>query len=360
MLTTLQGESGVLTILDPENDATPQGESSNYWDVMRCCGYLSSYENVLFYRSLFAMADILNFRADVTDDGTEAAGYRERAREYLSLASKVKVKFNETFWDADKGRYITSINVKGERLDFGLTFVNFMAAAAGLTDEDQARLIYDWIDGKRIIQGDTSTGEDILGHFKYSARSNTVDFAAVGPPYYWWDHSGAMPCTANSSGAYGNQMQNGGTVFYISYYELVGRLRNLGADSAFERFEEILHEFHIQDQLRVFPFSDYGGYVAGVIGEFPESGLVPLTFLDTFLGVGADVAGLKISPALPENLRYAGVREYHFAGNAYSIQVIRDLKEPACRQLENGTWYVELPAGRDWIITRDNQILSLD
>lgn len=364
LLTTLEGESGVLTILDPDNDGTPDGVASNYWDVMKCCGYKSSYENVYFYRSLFAMADILNFRADRTKDEEKAAEYRERAQYYLDVAAKVKVKFNETFWDEEKGRYITSINVKGVKLDFGLTFVNFMAAAAGLPDEDQAKKIYEWIDGDRIIEGEASTGEDILGHFKYSARANTVDFSTVkdeNGKYYWWDHNGAMPCLPDTLGGYGNQMQNGGTIFYISYYELQGRLRNLGADNAFERFQEILNEFHVQDQLRVFPLTQYGGYVSGVIGEFPESGLVPLTFLDSFLGVTSDDAGLKVTPNLPSDMTYAGVREYHFNTKTYSIKVDKELTAPACKQLDDkGTsWYVELPAdGTTWVITRDNQIVA--
>ena len=97
------------------------------------------------------------------------------------------------------------------------------------------------MDGKRIIAGDTSTGDDIYGEFKYSSRTNTVDVSTLGPPYYWWDHGGQLPCTPGTFGGFGHQMQNGGTIFYISYYDLMGRLNTVGADSAQSRFNVITY-----------------------------------------------------------------------------------------------------------------------
>ncbi len=353
MLTTLQGESGILTINDPENLAEPGYEggsqSSNYWDRYSAFGYQSSYENVFFYQAVLAMIDIEMVR-----------GNPEKAAEYVRMAEKVKTEFNNLFWDAEKGRYITSVNKAGKRLDFGITFTNFMACAAGLASEEQAKQIYSWIDGERIVAGDTSQGKDIY-FFGYSARSNTLDVAAIDDNgYYWVNWNGDMYCYEKDGakhGVYGNQMQNGGTIFYTSYYDLMGRFQYLGADNAYDRIKAILNEFHLQDQLRVFPYPTGVGYVSGVIGEFPESGMVPTVFVEGFLGILPSGEGLEISPQLSSNMTYAGVREYQFNEKVYNIKVDKNISEPKVEQ--NGdTWLVEVPANGTWILNTNNEVVA--
>lgn len=65
-------------------------------------------------------------------------------------------------------------------------------------------------------------------------------------------------------------------------------------------------------------------------GEFPESGLVPVSFLYAFLGVDADVHGLKIRPNLPSALEYAGVRNVRFGGKMYNIRVTNSSVDVKC------------------------------
>ena len=131
MLVNLNGESGLMTIYDPRNDGTVRGMASNYWDSLNFFGYNSAYENILFYQAILAMGDIEAF-----------IGNTSEAERYAALAEKVKAKFNSYFWDNSKGRYITSVNVKGDVLDFGVTFVNFMAVSAGLASQEQAQQIF--------------------------------------------------------------------------------------------------------------------------------------------------------------------------------------------------------------------------
>lgn len=347
MLNTLDGKTGIMTIYDPENDGTQNGNASNYWDTHRAFGYKSAYENALFYGSLIAMADI-----EVYCGNTEQAAY------YLELAEKVKEEYNKLFWDEEKGRYITSVNIRGDRLDFGMTMVNFYAAAYGLASEEQAQLIYDWLDGKRIIEGDTSRGEDIYGEFIYASRVNTLDMSSTGAPYYWWDHNGIMPCTPNTLGGYGNQMQNGGTIFYIAHYDMIGRINTLGADSANSRFSVIMEEFH-KDSLRRNRYSQFGEYCEGVIGEFPESGLVPLTYLTGFMGVTPGAQGLRITPNLPSEYEIAGVREYHFNNNVYSIMIDRNATSSSI-EFDGEKYVVTVSADSDYVITPDNRLVEVN
>ena len=346
MLVTLNGQSGLMTIYDPRNDGTVRGLSSNYWDSLNFFGYNSAYENILFYESVLAMADIEAYLGNAED----AAGYRE-------LAAKIKTTFNDYFWNSEKGRYITSVNVKGDVLDFGLTMVNFMAVAAGLASEEQARLIYDWVDGRRIIEGDNSTGADIY-NFKVSARTNTVAVETIeedGLHYWWYNGHSFNDVLPGHWGVYGQQMQNGGTIFYTSYYDVAGRTI-LSGDLAMERFNTIMDEFHI-DSLRRDPRTKWGYYLVSINGEFPESGLVPATFVTDILGLSPEVEGLKIQSSLPADMTYAGIRAYHYSNRVYHIEVSKTLTEPEMTS-DGEIWTVRVPADQTYYVTPQNELLK--
>ena len=196
------------------------------------------------------------------------------------------------------------------------------------------------MDGKRIIEGDDSTGEDIYA-FKVAPRSNTYGIENVvgedGLHYWWyneyfWFHHGFKEGETFYNdvheglwGEYGNQMQNGGTIFYISHYDVSGRTV-LSADLAMDRFNVIMEEFH-KDSLRRDPRTKWGYYLVSILGEFPESGLVPATFVTDIIGITPEVAGLKIDACLPSDMTYAGIMEYHFADRVYQIEVNKDLTE---------------------------------
>ena len=358
LLNNLNGRSGLLTIYDPRNAATVDSVSSNYWDSLPMFGYISSYENILFYRAMQCMADIENF-----------VGNGQKANEYLAYADRIKEKFNETFWDQKKGRYITSINIDGEKLDFGVTFTNFMACYFGLADAAQMRSIYAWVDGERNIEGDTSTGKDIY-NFIVSARSNTVAIESKGPApenadkykgkYYWGYQGTDNDVTPGKWGEYGNQMQNGGSIFYISHYDVGGRVR-MDADNAAERFNTIIEEFH-KDELRRDPDSEFsvgagGGFLLSINGEFPESGLVPLTFLKDFVGISAEVRGLRIAPHLPSDMTYAGVGTYRYNNRVYNIRADKSAVKPSVEE-KGGKWYVTVPADGVYYLTADNTVVK--
>lgn len=344
MLDTLQGRSGVLIIGDPRNDGTANGVSSNYWDALKCFGYKSAYENALFYYSLLCMADIETVR-----------GRTSKASEYLEISESVKEKFNEIFWDAEKGRYICNVDINGKRNDFGMTVVNFYAMYYGLASEEQCREIYGWLDGERTVSGDTSTGSDIYS-FGFAARTNTLDIATGEKPYLWWDHDGKLPAESISANSgYGYSIQNGGAIFYTSYYDLVSRFRYLGAENAMQRLDGILTEFR-KDELRRYPDSHSGGNVTGIVGEFPESGLVPVAFLDGMLGLSVTREGLTVSPRLPENLDYAGVSNYNFNNVRYEIRVSRGCKKASLTQ-GSDRWVLTVPANRVTVLGSDNVLL---
>ncbi|XID96143.1 discoidin domain-containing protein [Paenibacillaceae bacterium WGS1546] len=337
MLTEQQGEDGLLIIGDPDNDGTADAHASNYWDNYPM-GYKSAYENVLFYGSVEAMAEL-----------EEAVGSPIRAAELRGLLPDIKEAFNETFWDSQTGRYIGAIDVNGVRRDYGFTFLNAMAVMYGLADPQQTDSIYDWLDGNRIVAGETSTGADIYD-WGWAPRANTIAIETV-EPYWWYSYNGAISVAPGGSATYGNHLENGGAIFYTSFDDMMGRLKSGGsADSAFARMERIIDEFR-QDELRRDPENNVGApWTIGIIGEYPESGIVPLVMGEGFLGMNAKPDGLHIRPNLPAALDSAGLREVVYAGQTYHIRGSRSASAASATALSDGSIEVVVPNGTEYVI----------
>ena len=340
-LEQLGGTNGVLTITDPEVDGTPGSKSGNYWDYYKF-GYQSAFDNAGFYQSLLDMAELERF-----------CGESKKAAEYEAIAAKVKQTFNELFWNEETGRYIGCIDAKGVRRDYGFTFVNLHALAYGLADEAHARKILDWLDGERIIAGEKSAGEDIY-HFKMAPRANTVDMADVKP---LWVETWGGALNPDDQGRYGMQIQNGGTIFYTSYYDLHSRLRYQGIDGAMRRLNVIAGEFE-KDELRRMDSNHIGHtLMIGVLLCFPESGLVPMFYVDGIMGLHPEDDGLLIRPALPEGWQWVAVNSYWFSGREYSIRADRTAKEVLIRQ--NGTRMdITVPAAGTFVLTAEGKIVA--
>jgi hypothetical protein len=93
--------------------------------------------------------------------------------------------------------------------------VNLEAIHYGLASPEQARSIFDWLDGKREIAADTSRGADIY-HWRFAPRATTrrnID------TYVWaWSNPEQIP--------WGGQIQDGGAVLGFSFHDMMARLQN--------------------------------------------------------------------------------------------------------------------------------------
>ena len=183
ILNSLNGINGVMIINNGENTGKADGQPSNYWDNPKF-GYKDAYSNIYYYQSLIAMSGIETMRGN-----TSSAQY------YSNLATTAKANYDSTFYDTGKGRYVGKIYITGKKRDFGFTFVNLEALANGLGDGTKATSIFNWLDGNRIVAGDTFTGADIYNAFKYAPRVNTLKIESTGAPYWWNDCGGAIPVT---------------------------------------------------------------------------------------------------------------------------------------------------------------------
>jgi len=223
-----------------------------------------------------------------------------------------------TFWNAATGRYAPNVDVDGAMHDYGYTFVNLEALAQGLADSTRAASIFSWLDGTRTVAGDTSTGADIYSP-KFAARASTKRNAE------WyniiWPQSENYP--------FGTQVQDGGAILYVNYYDVMARLKYKSADDAWNRFSAMLdHYREAQEEggyrsyygIRGVPMQGDGS--AGGIGidaEFTESALSPLAFLYGFLGVDTDKDGLVVAPRRPSALGWMKVEKLRYDGAEASV-----------------------------------------
>ena len=217
------------------------------------------------------------------------------------LVARMRDDFQQRFWDPAKGRFVGWIDRDGKPYDYGFTFVNLEAIDYGMATSEQARSILGWIDGTRVIEGDTSQGADIY-RWRFAPRATTKRNIET----YGWVWS------APESIAWGDQVQDGGAVLGFSYFDLMARLKTNGPDDAWKRLREILEWFR-EVQAEGGYRSYYakpgrgllqGGGPPGGLGldqEFLESVMVPQVMLYGFLGFQPTADGYTVHPQLPKD-----------------------------------------------------------
>ncbi|MEO6004020.1 MAG: hypothetical protein ABIZ04_14020 [Opitutus sp.] len=293
-----EGTSGLVRHPDGSKTILPgTGIGNNYWDLLPF-GHKDSYATIRYYDTLVRMADLereveqhpeWNFPHDVS---------RFVPAELEQHAAAVKAEGNRIFWSDETGRFVAGPDRNGERHDYGFTFLNTDAIHYGFATPEHARMIMDWLEGKRTVQGDTSTGADIY-HFRFGPRSTT----RRNEDYYFWGWS------KPESIPFGGQVQDGGAVLGWSYMDLSSRLKVDGPDNAWARLNEITTWF---DEVQAGGgYREYykkqgaalqGDGAAGGLGmdrEFFESLLVPQIMLRGFLGFTPTATGCRIEPRLP-------------------------------------------------------------
>lgn len=119
-----------------------RGIGNNYWDIMR-----------------------FGWGIPVNDEALDPAAL-------LRHAAQVRRTANDKFWNKQTGPFVASIDKEGKAHDYGFTFLNLDAIWYGITSDRHAAEIMDWMCGRRIVKGDTSTGADIY-HWRFGPRATT-------------------------------------------------------------------------------------------------------------------------------------------------------------------------------------------
>lgn len=296
-LTTLNGNEGLLRLDMPWHGGRPSDYASNYWDDLPF-GYLDGYDNIYFYASLGAMADI-----------EDHVGQSQRADELRALAAATRRSYNETFWDDKAGRYVTTIDSDGVRWDRGCTFLNIEAAAYGVADQGQVGRMYEWMEQQPTSSGDADT----FSRYLFAPRVNTIDMGE------WWylDGKGAIPRQP-----YGTHLENGGAILYTTGFDVIARAAYLGADNAYRRLSAVLGRFAEPDHLSGGPPLYHGentGWEVGTDIPFPEAGVAGACAVYAFLGLEAHPNQLVIAPNLPTTWDHLTVRNIGYHGKALTV-----------------------------------------
>ncbi len=297
-----------------------KGVGSNYWDILPI-GYKDFYDTIYYYEALKTMAQIEKLIEDNPGWSIAANPYGDDSASLSAKAANVAAAMtgsSSPFWNAATGRYVPSVDTNGAMHDYGYTFVNLEALAQGLADPTRAASIFSWLDGTRTVVGDTSTGADIYAP-KFAARASTKRNTE------WYN----IIWTQSDTHPFGTQVQDGGAIMYVSYYDVMARLKYKSADDAWSRFAAILE--HYEEAQEEGGYRSYYGIrgvgmqgdgSAGGIGidaEFTESALVPLAFLYGFLGINTDKDGFAVAPRRPSALGWMKVEKLAYDGAEASV-----------------------------------------
>jgi len=299
------------------------GIGSSYMDLLPASG--KDYQSTIYaYDALKSMAYIEGEIAKHPEWGISKSGKKFDAKQLSKLAAEVKKTSQKTFWNDKTGRFVLAIDVNGKAYDFGYTLENLRSILLGIASPEQTKSIMNWLDGKRIIENDTSKGKDIY-RFRFAPRATTLR----NTNYYTY------AWTAPESIPFGNQIQDGGAVLGFSYQDLMARLKANGPDDAWQRLKEIIKWFdEVQDEggYRKYYANDpkrgtmQGGGPAGGLGmdfEFVESVLVPQVMLYGFMGFEPRIDGFAINPQLPKSWPELTITQILFHNKPIKITVSR-------------------------------------
>jgi hypothetical protein len=293
------GRSGLKRKPDGAKETIPgQGIGNNYWDLLPFGGR-DCYATIQYYDALLTMVR-LEREIAAHPDWQIPRNAVALAPDFLERhANEVKTAGNRLFWSRETGRFVACIDGAGDTHDYGFTFLNAEAIYYDFASPAHAKEIMSWLNGDRVVRGDTSTAADIY-HWRFAARSTTrrnIDW------YFWaWSAPESIP--------WGGQVQDGGAVLGFGYHDLMARIKVLGPDNAWKRLQEVLKWY--EEVETAGGYRKYyngkrdgtlqGGGTAGGLGldhEFFESVLVPQVVLRGFLGFSPAADGFSLDLRLP-------------------------------------------------------------
>ncbi|HCO95410.1 MAG TPA: hypothetical protein DIU00_15915, partial [Phycisphaerales bacterium] len=312
------------------------GIGNNYWDILPF-GWDDLYATNQYYAATLAMAEMEEAIQQNPGWNIPIGITKLDPKQLCRHAGQVKETANRLFWNKQDGRYIACIDKNGNKHDYGYTFLNLDAIWYNLATQEHAWQIMDWITGKRIVKGDTSTGADIY-RWRFGPRATTrrnVEWYGQG----WW---------APESLEWGYQIQDGGAVLGFSFYDLWARQQILGPDNAWQRLMEILtweKEVHTEGGYRKYYEGGnrgttlQGGGTCGGLGidyEFYESSLLPSIIPYGFLGLSARPDGfLVINPQLPKACPKIAVNNILYHNVRFDIRVTNKTIELNCKDFRD-------------------------
>lgn len=318
------GRTGFLNLPGGGKKLFPgRGIGNNYWDLLPF-GHKDCLATIYFYAALREMVTLQKTIDRHPDWDLPMPAAELSAVALCRHAEEIRARAGKLFWNIDTDRFAACVDMDGDIHDYGFTFLNLEAVYYGFATKEQARKILDWVTGRRLVDGDTSSGNDIY-HWRFAPRATTrrnVDW------YLWvWHRPEDIP--------WGGQVQDGGAVLGFSYHDLMARLKTEGPDDAWQRLAEILDWFaEVQSEGGYRAYyanpargSLQGGGTPGGLGidhEFMESVLVPQVMLYGFLGLRPTGEGFSLAPSLPSEWPSLEVTGIHMQDHVIDLTAYQD------------------------------------
>lgn len=189
----------------------------------------------------------------------------------------------------------------------GFAYSDGQAYSDGVPSTDKSRSLV-------VVSPYRQGPADIYSAYEAAPRSHTRrnDF------WYMFLHDGPYTPWPGSN-------QDGGSILWISAYDVISRAAYVSSDDAWKRMSAILDRWSQPDHLcGGAPLYDKAEGDFGVDLPFPESGITPASFLYAFLGIDAEPTALTITPNLPSDLEYAGVKNLFWRGRKLDVMITRD------------------------------------
>ena len=299
------------------------GIGGNYWDILPFGGK-DCLATIYYYDMLLKMASLEESILQNPEWAVPATSTVRKPEWLRSLALQLK-DANTQFWNVKTGRFVASIDINNVSWDYGFTFVNNEAIYYGYANDEQAKSILSWLNGDRMVDGDTSQGADIY-HWRFGPRSTTKR----NLEYYFWGWTGAATIP------FGDQVQDGGAVLGFAFHDLMARIQYLGPDNAAKYLTENANWFReVQSEggYRNFYAPEkkrgnmQGGNIAGGLGldlEFLESVLYPQVMLSGFMGFEPDMKGFTLHPKLPSTWPALTIDHISWQDLTISIQATKN------------------------------------
>ena len=401
----LEGESGLLSVeylyghdgvypysISSADRLAYHGIGNGYWDLT-VSPFLNLEANIYYYQALRAMAVLEDALKDTSmEDGSSVhvknrlpyeddVYYSFNSESLNTLADLVKQNMEKDinpvaeentnpynagdyhyankggFYNPKTGRFALGINeYNGEILDYGYVYWNLEAICAGIGTNEQQLSIMNWIDGNRIVEGDTSTGKDIY-YYEFAPRYNTLDCGDVLG--FVRDENFYYRFYRDNYDIWSRQLQNGGAAIAWSYYDLVARSKVLGTKNAIKRLDEIKkwylkvldfggngYNFYddyyedLQEQLEqedydkwymVYSVQDAvnkGGGALGLDAEFIESVILLRAIPDALYGMDASINNnLQFTYGENNMHQYFEIYNMKYGDIVYSIRSKKNVME---------------------------------
>ncbi len=347
-----EGRSGL--VIDAEGNKTVrpnEGVGGNYWDIMPFGGR-DTLATIYLYDALLLLAQTED-AITAHPDWKIAKATEFSAKRLRFLAQRMK-DANGMFWNAKTGRFVSAIDLDGAAHDYGHTFVNCEAIYYDFAKKEQALSILRWLNGDRVVEGDTSQKEDIY-FWRFGLRSTTrrnLDY------YFWgWSSPESVP--------FGDQVQDGGAVLGFAFHDLMSRIAYLGPDNVVPLLRENARwfkEVQAEGGYRNYYAPEkkrgnlQGGNIPGGLGldrEFFESVLYPQVMLSGLMGFQPSLDGFAIQPKLPKDWPSLSIdhilwQDQHITLKASSKALLKEIEITTSGP--ERTIRLVLPPG-NWVLT---------